>query len=74
MIALAYIDIATYQTTRTVLENIVEHVAIGGKIVIDDFGPQYAGVSKAIKELGLRNFKCELSKTYSGKLIYTRES
>jgi len=72
LIALAYIDIATRDTTEAVLQSIVKRLAVGGIVVIDDFGPQYAGVSEAISKFNWSNFKLELSETYAGKLLISR--
>ena len=69
-VALAYYDIATYQTAKITFEYVSPYISKGGAFIFDDFGPQYPGVSEFIHEAGiLRNFKTELSRFYKSKLI-----
>lgn len=71
-VALSYIDIATYQTTNVVLSHLIPFVPTGGIIVIDDFGPQYPGVSKALHGCDLNDFSFEVCPFYPSKVMLIR--
>lgn len=69
-VALAYFDIATYETLKTTFSLLEERMTAGGIFVIDDYGPQYAGVSKYIMESKLnKKYKIEHAKKYKSKLV-----
>ena len=72
-VALAYVDIATYSTTAVVLNNIIPKMSVGGIIVIDDFGPQYPGVSAALSELDIQNFDFENCPYYPSKVMLRKK-
>lgn len=52
LVALAYIDADTYQSTRDAISTLWPRLATGGKLVIDDYSWEpCAGVKKAVDEL-----------------------
>ncbi len=49
-ICFAYVDFDFYQPIRTALEFLVEHISLGGKIVVDDYGFFSSGAQQAVDE------------------------
>lgn len=48
-VALAHIDSDWYQSVFVVLERIVPHLVVGGRLIVDDYG-QWSGCRKAVDE------------------------
>lgn len=70
-IALCYFDIATYETTKSMLSNILPRMVKSGIIVIDDFGIAYEGVLRALQEENIfQRFDVVQSKIYPSKLYF----
>ncbi len=64
IVAMAYLDMAMYESTREVLRVLLPHMVTGGVIALDELGSsRFPGETKAFKEVvGLRRFRMERSR------------
>lgn len=68
-IALCYFDIATYDTTRAMLQAVLPMMSSGGIVLLDDFGSSYVGVLKALREENIfQRFEVKHCKYFPSKL------
>jgi len=75
-VAFCYIDIATYETTKLILENTIPIMSKGAIIVIDDFGIPYPGVQDALSDhkVFVRNdLETKICPYYPTKLYITKK-
>ena len=69
LLSLVYFDISTYETTLAAIECCLPHMPRGGIFVLDDYGTQYPGVTRALKESKVfKNLIIKKSQYYPSKV------
>ena len=75
VVALAYLDLAMYDSTREVLQLLLPHMVKGGVIALDELGSaKFPGETRAFKEvIGTGTFRMTRSKFLPDRTIVTIE-
>ena len=75
VVALAYLDMAMYESTRDVLELLLPHMVKGGVIALDELGSsKFPGETRAFKEvIGTGSFHMARSQFLPDRTIVTVE-
>lgn len=71
-IALAYYDIATYDTLKVTFNTLLPQISRGGVFVFDDYGYQYEGVNQFLMDHDVtKKYRLIHSKYYKSKVYLT---
>lgn len=75
VVAMAYLDLAMYEPTKSILESILPRMVRGGVIALDELGSaRFPGETRAFQEIvGVGRFKMERSRFLPDRTIVTIE-
>lgn len=73
-ISFAHIDFDLYEPTCIALELCFKYMTVGGYIVIDDYGTEWVGVTKAVDEMLRPRSDWRLHQSEIGQILGTRAS